>query len=161
MSENGKISYEFSDHFNSKLLVAVVSGTGCHEVVSHSTDTNGYPQIRIDTKKRHASRWIYEFHYGPIAKGMSVLHRCDNRKCINPKHLFLGTQLDNIRDMIIKNRMARGSRRGKAKLTEEQVFVIKKLIGRKRQCDIARMFGVTYQTIQAIEQNRVWKHVVV
>lgn len=71
--------------------------TGC-------VGTSGYPQLSSSGKTIFMHRWAYEEFIGRIPDGMSVLHRCDVKRCVNPEHLFIGTQRDNIRDMISKGR---------------------------------------------------------
>jgi len=73
-------------------------------------------------KGTHRVSW--ELHYGPIPKGMSVLHKCDNPPCVRPDHLFLGTQQDNLQDMRNKgrHRWGLGERHAHAKLTTEIVL---------------------------------------
>jgi len=79
---------------------------------------NGYGQLTLEDnpyKKLLAHRVAFELALGPIPDGKLVLHRCDNRSCCNPAHLFLGTQKDNIDDMILKGRASRGPQlRGEA-----------------------------------------------
>lgn len=81
----------------------------------------GYGQLRIGTRLVRAHRAIYEAAVGPIPDGMVVRHRCDNPPCINPHHLELGTQADNMADAVDRGRMASGERNGRTKLTAEQV----------------------------------------
>lgn len=64
----------------------------------------GYGKMGIGTKTISTHRYSYEQAYGPIPKGLLVLHKCDNRCCVNPEHLYLGTQSDNIKDMYSKGR---------------------------------------------------------
>ena len=87
-----------------KLLKRCVKdeASGCWLWVSQSGE--GYGHLRIDGKSRSAHHASYELHVGPIPDGMRVLHRCDNPRCINPEHLFLGTQADNVADMVAKGR---------------------------------------------------------
>jgi hypothetical protein len=94
---------------------------------------------------------------------MWVLHHCDNPPCCNPDHLFLGTQLDNLKDMINKGRdtKARGSKIGLSKLKEMDVVEIKTLIKSGVKCrEIAIKFGVSKRTINYISQGKSWRHVV-
>jgi FixJ family two-component response regulator len=106
---------------------------------------------------------------------LEICHRCDNPPCVNPAHLFEGTRTDNARDMREKgrsatgdkngshthrDRVARGSRAGAAKLSEDDVLVIKDFIGRGRsRRSIAREFGVASSTIDRIAWNQAWVHV--
>jgi hypothetical protein len=106
----------------------------------------------------HRLAWILE--HGPIPKGLWVLHTCDNPPCCNPRHLFLGTVLDNKRDSISKGRHPHGETHGLAKLTEDKVILIRQLHAdgylRKR---LARKFDVSYSLIQKIIQEVQWRHV--
>ena len=76
-----------------------------------------------------AHRWIWQHTYGLLDEGACVLHHCDNRRCVRPSHLFLGTYGDNHADMVAKGRAVyiRGERHGRAKLTDEQVAEIRRL----------------------------------
>jgi len=105
---------------------------------------------------------------GPIPDGLCVLHVCDNRKCVRPDHLFLGTAADNIHDMIAKGRAAvvdgaryRGELNPSARLTEEQVRVMRseyvpRVVTRS---DLADKFGVSLPLVDKILGGRVWKHI--
>lgn len=85
---------------------------GCHEwqATRHS---NGYGQMRIETVAEYAHRIAWRLAYGEIPEGMYVLHRCDNRRCVNPEHLYLGNQSINIADAKRKGRMVGGKNRRK------------------------------------------------
>ena len=80
----------------------------------------GYGRFKLKGRMVTAHRHAYELEVGPIPDGLFVLHECDNPSCVNPRHLFLGTQLDNIRDRDKKGRhvACHGERHGEAKLTE-------------------------------------------
>lgn len=93
-------------------------------------------------------------------ESISVCHRCDNPSCVNPAHLFLGTNIDNIRDRDAKGRQARGERQSKAKLTEERVVALRlaRAAGVMTR-DLAREFGISQWNVCFICQGRGWKHV--
>ena len=86
----------------------------------------GYGYYRFNKKWMAASRVAWLIYYGDITDNMYVLHKCDNPACCNPEHLFLGTQKDNMADMVKKGRSIMcslpGSKSGMAKLTENQVI---------------------------------------
>lgn len=77
--------------------------TGCVEWSGY-TRGDGYGSLRVNKKQVQAHRVAYELRHGPIASGLLVCHKCDNRRCINPEHLFLGTNQDNVNDMMAKGR---------------------------------------------------------
>lgn len=72
----------------------------------------GYCKVSVSGNTRMAHQLAYEYAVGPVPPGMFVLHHCDNRTCVNPAHLFLGTHLDNMADMVAKGRQARGDSHG-------------------------------------------------
>jgi hypothetical protein len=102
-----------------------IKGTDdCWEWLGRSND-DGYGKISWSGKDLSAHRLSFEMTFGEIPNGMEVLHKCDNPPCVNPNHLFLGTQTDNIRDMKQKKRGAEGERMGSAKLSSAQVEEIR------------------------------------
>jgi hypothetical protein len=107
-----------------------------------------------------AHRFMYEMEIDVIPENMCVLHICDNSLCVNPKHLRLGTQQDNIKDMVNKHRQATGINVFKSKLTEDDVRYIRNLY--KLGFDqgyIAGMFGGNQGWISNIITKRIWKDV--
>jgi len=95
---------------------------------------------------------------GDVGGPVTVCHRCDNPCCINPEHLFIGTQKQNIDDRDLKGRrnQARGERQGSAKLTEEQVKAIR--LDPRKQSVIAAEFGISRAHVGNLKANRAWKH---
>lgn len=125
--------------------------------------TNGYGAIKRNQKMKKAHRVSYEAFVGPIDAGLFVCHKCDVRACVNPKHLFLGTCADNIRDCKAKGRNAYGERNGQARLTNKQVAEIKAIykprsreLGRRA---LARRFSVSDATIDRIVRGVSWKQI--
>jgi hypothetical protein len=130
--------------------------TECIEWTS-TLDRKGYGQLWWDGSTKLAHRLAYELVNGSIDKGLSVLHRCDNRRCINPKHHFLGTKTDNNRDRHTKGRSAKGSGHGRSKFTEETIIKIR---SDERICaEIAHDYGVSPSTIERIVNRVSWTHI--
>lgn len=138
--------------------VELVTESGCW--IWMGTTTRGYGQIESDTKKYYAHRASYQAFVGEIPEGMNVCHRCDNRFCVNPSHLFLGTQKDNLQDMKRKGRSTIGEKNARSKLTEKQVQQIKNgLRSGLKEKYLANLYGVCRQSINNIKNGRVWNHV--
>ena len=124
------------------------------------TTVRGYGQIESKGMKHYAHRVSYELFVGPIPKGMYVCHSCDNVSCVNPNHLFLGTQKENLQDMASKGRSTRGSKNPMAKLSEEDVKDIKYLINTGLSSkDLGVEYGVSSAAINLIKQGKRWNHV--
>ena len=120
----------------------------------------GYGEIGHEGKNKSAHRLAYEFANGPIPEGLFVCHRCDNPACVNPSHLFVGTQLENALDCVEKGRMPRGNNRAFSKLTDSQVLEIRARYssGSVYQADLASEYGVSESNISAIVRRVKWKH---
>jgi DNA-binding transcriptional regulator YiaG len=123
-------------------------------------DHYGYAKFRVDGKVSvRAARVAFQVSRGPIPTGMHVLHTCDNRQCVNPSHLFLGTNRDNVRDRVAKRRDGdhKGIKNGRAKLTPDQVSAIREEYQpRASYAKFARRFGVSASTIRNIVKGRNW-----
>lgn len=140
-----------------------------------ATNGGGYGSCRVNNEKDMVHRHAYRMAYGLIPDGMMVCHRCDNRICCNPSHLFLGTAQDNNDDMWAKGRGAsgdahglrkhpgaacRGSRCHTAKVTEEQVLVIReKVAAGMLHRDVAEELGISPLNVGQIARGENWKHV--
>lgn len=129
---------------------------GCWEWKG-SLNANGYGKFGT---KSTASRLQYIHYYGPITDGLQVCHTCDNRKCVNPEHLFLGTIGDNLKDMTQKGRRAKGSKIASSRLTEEIVLEIRKkrLEGWKYK-DLETTYNLGRGHLHGICKNKSWQHI--
>jgi hypothetical protein len=107
--------------------------------------------------KFKASRIAWELTYGTIPEGLYVCHHCDNRICVRPDHLFLGTQAENIHDMQSKRRGNYGERNGIAKLTEPDVIAIKFAQG-LTNAEMSRHYHVSQSVISEIRKGTAWKY---
>lgn len=114
----------------------------------------------VSTGSYSAHRYSWLLSYGAIPNGVTVCHTCDNRRCVRPDHLFLGTILDNMADMRKKGRSSRGERNSRAKMTEETVRQLRSRVQDGiSQRQIAVEFGLTQSTVSHIATKRLWKHV--
>ena len=122
----------------------------------------GHGRFRIGDTVYQAHRLAWQFAYGAIPEGLFVCHHCDNPSCVNPYHLFLGTQKDNMQDAARKGRTAhnsvKGERHGSHKLTKDEVLEIRKLLaeGERLQRDIGDKFGVNRRTVSNIKHGNTW-----
>ena len=140
---------------------------GCLEWKGKGAKTHGYCSTKnYDLKNKNimVHQLSYFLFKGEIPKGMCVCHTCDNRKCCNPDHLWLGTHSDNTKDCVEKGRhlgkAPYGSKNGSAKLIECQVSEIRKLYKEGMfQRVIAKKFNVSQATINGIVNYKTWGHI--
>jgi hypothetical protein len=153
--------------------------TGCWEWQGYKTKF-GHGQFQTLAKVDYAHRYSWQLVYGEIPKGLFVLHRCDNGCCVNPAHLYIGTQTDNIRDMVNRGRTRydknratgirngkythpektpRGEKHGMAKLTQMQVDEIRNKYKYRiyPQSKLAKEYHVSEDLIYKIINRKLWK----
>jgi len=142
--------------------------TGCWVWNANKTH-NGYGQIYYKGSQSRAHRVMYELMHGTIPNGMVVCHSCDNPSCVNPKHLYLATQKENIADCMRKGRflLAKngsdqvGTNNHRSVLNDGDVRAIREEYksGNVSRSVLAAKYGVTKSNIQAIIERRSWGHV--
>jgi len=150
-----------------------ITKNGCWEVTSHKARGAGYPRIRIGGRKGKLwliHRLVYTELVEDIPEGLLVLHNCDNRECINPEHLRVGTYSDNYNDWVSRgensykfthhdNRppILRGENATKNKLTENQVRRIRRLLEEGKTLRfLGKKFKVNHKTISDIKLKKSW-----
>jgi len=108
--------------------------------------------------RSHRFSWM--IHFGDVPEESLVCHHCDNRLCVRPDHLFVGSHLDNQRDKVEKRRHARGSRIANAKLDNDRArAILKRIFHGDSHSRIARDFGVSASTVSLISRGKRWAHV--
>jgi hypothetical protein len=135
------------------------SGNGCIEWLGASLKA-GYGLFKIAGTRQNilAHRYAYEEKFGPVPYGMYVCHRCDNPRCVNQDHLFLGTPKDNVQDMIQKDRRVIKSlsneSNSSAVLTDKQVLEMRALRGVITQRAMAQKFGIGTSQVSRIMRGQ-------
>ena len=126
---------------------------------------NGYGRLMFKSKARLAHRLAYIAFVNEIPQGMLVCHHCDNRSCINPNHLFVGTSSDNAVDAYKKGRAndptVRGEDHGMAKLSNEKAISIRSIYskGMTTQRVLAKKFGVSESRIGLVITGKIWRSI--
>ena len=145
--------------------VNIGKGNDCWEWKA-SKSHKGYGRFCIgDNKAKNAHRVAYILTYGDIAENQLVCHKCDNRACCNPNHLFLGTAAENTADMMRKgrgdNKAFQGDTNGNSKLTTAQVLEIRDLFTSENisLTKLAQMFNCSSTLISHIVYRKSWKHI--
>lgn len=135
--------------------------TGC--IPWTGATTKGYGVIgrgRAGLGNIYATRVAYEIAYGTFSDQLNVCHHCDNPLCVNPSHLFLGTQAENMKDMTVKGRRAIGDMLPQTRLDEEKVALIKlNIIAGITHPEIANRYGISQSAVSLIALGKRWRHV--
>lgn len=114
--------------------------------------SSGYGQVRVGNRKLLAHRVNWEFEYGPIENGLFILHKCDNPVCVRIEHLFIGTAKDNTLDMMRKQR------HGLSKLTDDNIYTIRRLCLIMTRVMVAKIFCVRPSIVGKIANRKCWSH---
>lgn len=149
-----RVKFTIAEAFRRRCKPDPVSG--CH-IWTGSTFLGGYGIMGRENILAHRISW--ELHRGVIPKGLYVLHKCDNRPCVNPEHLFLGTQKENLQDASKKGRMIgpRGESARSAKLSASDIPIIRQ----STECirDLAKKYDVAPSAIARVRRGRTWWYI--
>jgi hypothetical protein len=132
----------------------------CWLWLGNTWKTTGYGRFSdTPTHQVAAHRFSYTINIGVIPDGLLVCHTCDNRLCVNPSHLFLGTHADNSADMVSKQRNRYGETHPLSKITETDALYIRMHYLTMEPVDLARRFNISLGTLRNIATGNTWKHV--
>lgn len=154
----------YLEAFESQIIKDDISGCW----LWRGANSQNYGVISINSKKIRANRFSYEHYYGTFDNKLIVCHHCDNPACVNPIHLFLGSQSDNMKDCFKKGRhpvflsMNRpcGEDSGPSKLKEKEVIdILNKIKNGFSDAFIGKQYNVHRGTILAIRKRKTWRHV--
>lgn len=150
-------------------------GSACWQWTAFRDKEKGYGKFRLHGKWAHAHRASWLMFIGDIPHGMHVLHRCDNRMCVNFDHLFIGTHADNMTDRTAKGRHSlaaaqaallanpklrpRGERMAASKLKDSDVREILSLTGVQTMTKTAAKFNVSRKLVWLVQRRLSWKHI--
>jgi len=133
----------------------VAKESGCWEWNSSFT-RQGYGQARIGQTMKAMHRFFFEHHKGPVNSGALICHRCNNRKCVNPAHLYAGTHKQNSADAIAAGTTTKGERMGTSKLKESEAISIRE--SNMPALDIAAKYSISVWTVFDIRSGRRWSY---
>lgn len=142
------------------LACSIEQSNGCIEWTA-GRNRKGYGVIRRNGRAAFATRWVMHLLFGfELSSSKMVLHKCDNPPCINPDHLYLGTETENTRDKVSRKRHNFGARVPQSKLIDRDIVEIFKLRSNGMDfTEIARRFGVTKNTARCVVRRLTWKHI--
>ena len=141
-----------------KQIEYIIDDNGCWNCISHGKDNYGYPFSTLNKKQDRIYRHYYRLYNGNIPKGSVIRHTCDNKLCINPEHLVIGTHKDNVMDRVSRGRSAIGTMNGRSKLTNVDVLQILNDTNTSKM-KLARRYGIDPKVIRDIKSGKTWKSV--
>lgn len=158
---------ELNDEIKHRFLskIAYTANPNCCWEWQANTSKSGYGKVTVKGITILAQRMAYYIHTGIDPIGSIILHTCDNRKCVNPNHLSIGTHKDNSRDMIIKGRgkeqFMNGEKHKNAKLTEDIVREIRRKHSEYglKSGELALMYGICQPAMSRILSRKRWSHI--
>jgi len=152
---SGTETRPLKERFDEK--IEIVTESGCW-IWTAGADDLGYGRIGVKGSTKLAHRVGWELYKGKIPDGKNLCHRCDVPACVNPDHLFIGTQADNMMDMGAKGRgnHVHGERNGKTKITEKTAREILLLKGKMRHKDISEKYNISINTVRGILRRVRW-----
>lgn len=122
-------------------------------------DKDGYPKVTRFGSNYRLGRWLWEEKKGKIPGGMLLLHKCDNPRCVELEHLHVGTAQDNSNDAVKRGRVVRGEEQHLSKLDDKSVRIVRSMLNKKTDAEIAKRFGVNPGTIWHIRRGITWRYV--
>jgi len=141
----------------SKKLEYEVLGNGCFVVISHAELSSGYALIHSQGKRTSVHRFIYTQCFGEIPEGLVVRHKCDNKMCINPEHLLLGTHQDNMNDATERKRFVYGISHPNQKHSIPLIKNIKSLLNKGyKNIEISEKLNIKPALVTDIKLKRSW-----
>jgi len=147
------------DRFNDKYIP--VTECGCWVWLGAIRGENNYGAMRINKRTIGAHRVSYMIHHGNIPDEMQVLHKCDNRLCVNPEHLYAGNQKQNIRDMYNRGRNVytgnKGTKHPSSKITEDIVIEIR--LSKLSEKELCEKYKLSRSHVSRIINNKSWRHI--
>jgi hypothetical protein len=157
--DESRLAKQFKPNHSRFPIEYKTTENGCWVCTSHKGMEKGYPSIKRLSKKWRLNRYMYYLVNGDIPKNMVVRHKCDNSLCINPGHLELGTQQDNVRDTVQRDRTfkPKGSINPRAKVTKQKYNVIVSMLesGIKKK-DIVTKTKLSHDIITGISKGTHW-----
>jgi hypothetical protein len=136
--------------------IAPEPNTGCW-LWAGDLRSNGYGQFKVSGRSKRAHRVAYEIYKGTIPPGMHILHKCDVPVCVNPDHLSVGSNRDNVEDCRAKGRHVHGVKHGCAKIDEDAVRDIR--MGNLPRAEYAKMYGISLSQVDKIQKRKRWAHI--